>query len=54
MSSMPPATYSLNGFERSYMAWPATEAMVQRWPGCMAVTSTCPGVISPSTVSLAP
>ena len=39
MSSVPPATCSKYGFERSYIACPATEATVQRCAGCIAVTS---------------
>src|SRR5207302_926978 len=52
MSSAPPATCSKKGFARSYMAWLATEATVQRCPGCMAVTETASGVTVPRMLSL--
>jgi hypothetical protein len=54
MSSLPPAKSSSYGLERSYIAWPATEATVQRWAGSIAVTLTSSCETMPSTVSLPP
>ncbi len=52
MSSTPPATCSKNGLARSYIAWLATEATVQRCPGCIAVTETASDVTVPMMLSL--
>jgi hypothetical protein len=46
-------TYSRNGFDGPCIACAATDPIVQRWPGCMAVTRTSSQLMKSITVPLA-